>query len=320
MERVLFPNNIKRDYLGDVVDPSTKLHYRALAVRSCLELLLKHLFYKFVQKDISKERWDELFVSRKIDQIKKYSSFDASFYEKIDYLKTIGNKGAHAAEHPTITHPDLDLAFEYLSSICTYLIFEYFKENSMQGTENTSTIFSCLQPIQRVDVLCKYINMLENKEYDAGAAKQYYSKYVEAYHNRDIDETVHREHFPKPLRLRHSLNKKLSAEFLESSSLQHYDELLIAIDKLSLAYLKLGSMFLATCTVHRFYANGHLTTSYYDEQCEKLEKLAKKTHKYPIAKTQDDSIKNLEDIEKIFASDLDKSFAKLIKCMLTNEN
>lgn len=320
MESVLFPEGIKEDYLADVMDAAMKRKYRAVAVRGCIELLLDHLFFQFISSTVSLEKWLKLSVYKKIELIKENSSFDSSFYEELHSLRLTGNKGAHVAEHDNITDEELDMSFFYLSSICTSLIFEYFKANGMQGTENTSTIFSCLQPTQRITVLNRYLMWLENVDYDADTSKRFYTKYVNAFWSDDFDETVYRGNFPKPLRLRQSINRHLSMEFWLSSSLQHYDELLIAIDKLSLAYLKSGYFFLATSTAKRFLDNRDITEDYYDELCVKLNNMNPKVEEYPIAQSQKESIRNLLQIESICSEDLDRSFAKLIKCMLTNEN
>ncbi|MGY5798771.1 DUF4145 domain-containing protein [Rheinheimera faecalis] len=320
MEDVLFPEAIKKEYLADILDVDTKRQYRAVAVRACIELLLEHLFYQFVESTVSMNKWNALTVYNKIELLKEKSFLDNHFYEELHYLRVTGNKGAHVAEHSNITDEQLDTSFRYLSTICTSLIFEYFKEYGMQSTDNTSTIFSCLQPRQRVKVLNQYISHLERIECDIEASKSYYSRYVEAYREKIIDETVYKGFFPKPLRLRQNINKHLSSEFNSSTSLQHYDELLLAIDKLSLAYLKSGSFFLAICTVYRFYADGYLTISYYEEMCVKLNRMNQELDEYPIAKCQKGSIQNLSEIELSFSHDLDKSFSKLIRCILTNEN
>ncbi|WP_076926021.1 DUF4145 domain-containing protein [Pseudoalteromonas sp. EB27] len=320
MESILFPESIKEEYLADVTDTAMKLKYRAVAVRSCIELLLEHLFFQFIPSTVNLEKWLKLPVYKKIELIKENSEFDSTFYEELHSLRLIGNKGAHVAEHGNITGEELDMSFSYLSSVCTSLIFEYFKANGMQGTENTSTIFSCLQPTQRITVLNRYLMWLEKVEYDVSLSKRFYTRYVNAYWSKNIDETVYRGHFPKPLRLRQSINRYLSSEFWLSTSLQHYDELLIAIDKLSLAHLKSGSFFVAISTAKRFLANGDITENYYDQLCDKLNNMKSKVGEYPIAKSQKESIENLSQIESNCSEDLDRSFAKLIRCMLTNEN
>ncbi|EGR0935759.1 DUF4145 domain-containing protein [Vibrio parahaemolyticus] len=320
MESILFPKDIKEKYLSDVPNTATRQHYRALAVRSCIELLLEHLFFQFVPSSTTLKKWQRLSVYQKIELIRNSSSFEKSFYDQLHSLRIMGNKGAHVSEHGNISDEELDKSFLYLSSICTSLIFEYFKKNGMQGTENTATIFSCLQPSQRITVLNEYLKWLECIDYNVDLSKRFYIKYVESFFSNDTDETEYRGNFPKPLRLRQSLNRYLSSEFWFSTSYRHYDELLIAIDKLSLAYLKSGNFFLATSTARRFYSSGHLTEYYYEQLCLKLNKMAPKLGEFPIAKTQDESINNLADIEVMCSEDLDVSFATLIRCMLTNEN
>ncbi|EGU9323576.1 DUF4145 domain-containing protein, partial [Vibrio parahaemolyticus] len=320
VENILFPENLKESYLVDVADVATKRQYRAVAVRSCIELLLEHLFFQFVSEMVIYEKWSKLSVYQKIELIRETSSFEPGFYENLHNLRLTGNKGAHASEHGNITDEELRSSFNCLSSLCTSLIFEYFKINGMQSTENTSTIFSCLQPHQRLTVLNNYIAWLGDIECDIESSKRFYLKYVQAFRNNDIDETVYRGHFPKPLRLQQSLNRSLSHEYWVSSSLKCYDELLLVIDKLCLAYLKSGSFFLAISVARRFYLSGHITEFYYDQLCLKLNDMYPKVSGYPIAKSQKESIYNLSQIESICSKDIDIAFAKLIRCILTNEN
>ncbi|MGS4882687.1 hypothetical protein [Photobacterium damselae] len=339
MEKILIPENIKKNYLSDVTDTSIKRHFRALAVRSCVELLLNHLFFQYINKkkikkkeilnirnnkkkenykedEISSEEWEDASINNQILLIKNNSSFDPTFCENLHKLRLIGNKGAHTPHHSSITDEELERSFHHLSSICTSLIFEYFKENGMQGTDNTSTIFSCLQPTQRIIVLNQYIRWLEQHQYNIEQSKQFYNKYVFAYSSKDFDETRYKYNYPQPLRLRQSINKHLSSEFWLSTSLKNYDELLLTIDKLALAYLKTGSFFLATSTAQSFIMKNIITESYYNELCSKLNIMKAKLAGYPIAKTQEESIKNLSQVEKRYSKDLDISFLKLIRAML----
>ncbi|WP_219584562.1 hypothetical protein, partial [Vibrio parahaemolyticus] len=59
---------------------------------------------------------------------------------------------------------------------------------------------------------------------------------------------------------------------------------------------------------------------YYDQLCLKLNDMYPKVSGYPIAKSQKESIYNLSQIESICSKDIDIAFAKLIRCILTNEN
>ncbi|TOJ02863.1 hypothetical protein, partial [Vibrio parahaemolyticus] len=83
MENILFPENLKESYLVDVADVATKRQYRAVAVRSCIELLLEHLFFQFVSEMVIYEKWSKLSVYQKIELIRETSSFEPGFYENL---------------------------------------------------------------------------------------------------------------------------------------------------------------------------------------------------------------------------------------------
>jgi len=199
------------EYFNDVSD-SHKLYLKATSIRNCLENIVDTIFIHIVQdnNEITENQWNRKNLNDKLNYLRDY--FPEDIFSQIHNIRKIGNKGTHPKGHIELNEDNIEITLKDLSKLSEWTILSYFKKYGFGIHTWIPKLFSTLQPIYRVRILSEYFKSLEFNKND-------FYQYLE--------------------------NKNINPEYTILTILDNnmdtnleFDNILLVIDKLSMAYLK----------------------------------------------------------------------------------
>ncbi|HFU75062.1 MAG TPA: DUF4145 domain-containing protein [Arcobacter sp.] len=280
------------EYFKDAED-SNKLYLKATSIRNCLENIVDTIFIHIVDHDdtINLNQWNNKKLFDKLTSLKNY--FPEDIFQQIHNIRKIGNKGAHSKLHKELSEDSVNITLQDLSKLSEWTILAYFKKYGFKANTWLPTIFSTLQPIYRIRILESYFNSLSinNDEFINHLEKIQYNTDNFIFTNK---------------------------EDITESDIE-LDEIILIIDKLSMAYLKNREYeksleFIETCFERKI-----INQRFKIEIIDKLGMLWNEIDNLPISNNILDTKKHFENIMKVIKKEEETLFITLFTAVISQE-
>jgi len=255
------------EYFNDAKEQK-KNYLKAVSIRNCLEAIANVVFIHIAKSEGFRGNWERIDLNTKIETLNKF--FPEIILESIHYIRITTNKGAHQAGHKYLSADELNRTLENLFRVCEWVIIAYLRKHGLNTHSWIPTVLSTLQPIYRVrileDLFSNEIKLLDNKT----NLLKYLEKIQESHQ----------------IRIKQLAKGDFSEEEQKdlNSESKRYENILLIIDKLAMAYIKNGEYekgiyFIDTCFKDRV-----INSMFRDQMNEKLQMLQEAIKELPIAK------------------------------------
>jgi hypothetical protein len=245
-------NQLGKDYL------------KAVSIRNCLEAITDTVFVHIAAKEGSASRWNRKKLVQKIDSLKDF--FPDHVLEAVHRIRKITNKGAHQAGHKDLDARQLQVVLSDLTRVCEWVVSSYLQKYGFHTESWTPTVLSALQPCYRVRILEELfsytVNLIEDRE-----DLLLYQREVQDWHARVMEGDFSVLGQGKETNLRSFL----------------YQQMLLVIDKLAMAYLKdlrytKSIEFIESCA-----KNSLINACFMEQMMDKLRALQSGIDELPIS-------------------------------------
>lgn len=280
------------EYFKDAED-SNKLYLKATSIRNCLENIVDTIFIHIVDHSntINLNQWNNKKLFDKLKSLENYFSED--IFAQIHNIRKIGNKGAHSKSHKELSQENISITLQDLSQLSEWTILAYFKKYGFKVNTWLPTIFSTLQPIYRIRILEPYLNSLsiDNEEFINHQEKIQYNS----------DNFIFTE------------KKDITEQDIE------LDEIILIIDKLSMAYLKNREYKKSIEFIENCFDRKIINQRLKIEILDKLNMLWNEIDNLPISNNILDTKKHFENIMKVVKKEEETLFITLFTAVISQE-
>lgn len=251
-----------------------KRYLRAVSMRYCLEAIVDTVFIHIAKEQGVTGQWEKKRLVDKIDSLKDF--FPPETLGAVHDIRKITNKGAHQSGHKELDEADLVVASTNLNKICEWVLISYIKKYGFHTQAWTPTVLSTLQPVYRIRMLEElysyYLAEIEDKES--------LISYLES-----VQEFTRRLFFGEPLN-----------QTDRSSENRKFEQILLVIDKLAMAYMKNNQYEKGVRFIHECFESRTVNGQFKDEMIKKLEMLQAKFSELPIAQDIEQTREKLKKI------------------------
>jgi len=279
------------EYFEDI-ESSNKLYLKATSMRNCLENIVDTIFKHIVEHDnINLNQWNNKNLFNKLNFLEDY--FPQEQYTSIHEIRLIGNKGAHQKNHNELTEDNINITLNNLSKLSEWTIIAYFKKYGFKTTSWLPTIFSTLQPIYRIRILEQYFDSLH------------------------IDKKLFINHQEK---IQYNIDNfiVLSQDDITKQEIE-LDEIILVIDKLSMAYLKNKQYKKSIDFIENCFDKNIINERLKSEMLEKLNMLWKEIDRLPISNNIQDTKEKFDSIMKVVKEEEKTLFITLFTAVISQE-
>jgi len=287
------------DYFLDSADINSKNYHRATSLRVCLEHVVNTVFIHIAGVNVNNEQERKNWVKKPLfDRINDLKSFFTDdVLDSFHRIRKIGNSGAHPEGHSDLTQNEIDSALEDLSGVCEWTLIAYFKKHGFCTESWLPTVFSTLPPAYRVRVLESLFQDIEER-IDKKDLVAYLTK-VQTDHSKLFSGEISYEEFKKPI-----------------VDAKRFEEILLVIDKLAMAYLKSGADQKSFAFIDECYKKEYINETFVGQMNEKLEMLAEGMKNLPIASNIEETRANLKEIYKVVPEDERSLFITIFSAII----
>lgn len=269
------------EYFVDSVDINSKNYHRATSLRVCLEHVVNTVLIHIADVDVNNEqerkKWVNKSLNNKIKDLKSF--FPADILKRFHKIRKIGNSGTHPGGHSDLTENEIESAIENIRGVCEWTLIAYFEKHGFCTESWLPTVFSTLPPAYRVRVLEILFQNIE-KRIDKKNQLAYLNK-VQTDHSMLISGKIPFEEVKEPI-----------------VDAKKFEEILLVIDKLAMAYLKSGADQKSFEFVDECYKKNYINKIFFDQMNNKLKMLAEEMENLPIASNIKETRANLKEIYK----------------------
>lgn len=278
------------EYFNDIED-SNKLYLKATSIRTCLENIVDTIFIHIINDDINinTKKWEKEDLYKKLNLLDAF--FSKSKQRQLHSIRKIGNKGTHPKLHKMLEEQDIKASLNSLSKLCEWTILSYFQKHGFKVNTWLPTIFSTLQPIYRIRILEPYFHSLkfENKDFIKHLEKIQYN--TDNFIFTKIEDVTDKE--------------------------KELDEIILIIDKLSMAYLKNREYdksinFIKTC-----FKKNKINERFKNEMIDKLNMLWNEIDNLPISNNIQDTKEHFDEIMKVVKKEEETLFITLFTAVVS---
>jgi len=280
------------EYFNDI-ENSKKLYLKATSIRNCLENIADTIFIHIINDNatINTEKWEKQDLYEKLNSLDVF--FSKNKQKQLHGIRKVGNKGTHPKLHQMLEEKDINISLNDLSKLCEWTILSYFQKYGFKINTWLPTIFSTLQPIYRIRILEPYFYSLKFENEDL------------INHLEKIQFNTDNFIFPK---IEDVTDKE-----------KELDEIILIIDKLSMAYLKNREYdksinFIKTC-----FKKNKINERFKNEMLEKLNMLWNQIDNLPISNNIQDTKKRFDEIMKVVKQKEETLFITLFTAVISQE-
>lgn len=261
------------EYFRDSSEISYKSYLRATSLRVCLENIVETVFIYIAENAEDKEAWLKKKLFNKIKTLENY--FPEDIINRLHNIRKIGNSGAHQSNHNELDNEDINLALVDLSKVCEWTITSYFKKYGFNVDSWVPTVLSTLPPIYRIRILEDVFSYNETNLDSKSNLLEHLSN-AQKWHEDVFNGII-----------------PISEAIATPEQKNKYSEILLIIDKLSMAYLKNGDYDKSIQFIKECFDKNLINEQFLDEMLDKLEMLNREISNLPISR-------NLQDTKDIF--------------------
>lgn len=274
------------EYFNDATG-QRKNYLKAVSIRNCLEAIVDVIFVHIAKVVGSSGNWKRKNLNKKIESLKDF--FPQTILELIHDIRKTTNKGAHQSGHKDLTSEELHNTLENLTRVCEWVIIAYLKKYGFNTQSWVPTVLSTLHPLYRVRIL-EDIFSNEMQVLDDKTKLLKYQAEVQDWHQKMVQRMAEGDF------------SVLNQQQGHQSESKNYEQVLLVIDKLAMAYLKNGDYDRSVMFIENCYKDGAINSCFREQMQEKLEMLQKQFKHLPIAQdiqqTRDNFKKVLPAIKK----------------------
>jgi hypothetical protein len=280
------------EYFNDIED-SNKLYLKATSIRTCLENIVDTIFIHIINDDtnIDTKKWGKQDLYEKLKSLDVF--FSKNKQRQLHDIRKIGNKGTHPKLHKMLEEQDIKISLNDLSKLCEWTILSYFQKYGFKINTWLPTIFSTLQPIYRIRILEPYFHSLkfENKEFVNHLEKIQYNTDNLIFNK--IEDVTDRE--------------------------KELDEIILIIDKLSMAYLKNKEYEKSIKFINTCFNKNKINERFKNEMLEKLDILWKSIDHLPISQSIEETKNRFTEIMKVVKEEEESLFITIFTAIISQE-
>lgn len=280
------------EYFNDV-ETSNKLYLKATSLRTCLENIADTIFIHIINDntDIHTKEWEKLALYEKLKMLKIF--FPKNIQKRLSYIRKVGNQGTHPKLHKMLKENDIIISLNDLSKLSEWTILSYFQKYGFKLNTWLPTIFSTLQPIYRIRILEPYFNSLkfENEELIRHLEKIQFN--TNNFIFTKIEDITDRE-------------KKL-------------DEIILIIDKLSMAYLKNNEYEKSINFIESCFNENKINERFKNEMLKKLYLLRESINYLSISQSIEETQNMFTEIMKVVKKEEESLFITIFTAIISQD-
>ena len=280
------------EYFKDV-ENSKKLYLKATSIRNCLENIVDTIFIHIINDTISIDttKWEKQDLYEKLNSLDVF--FSKNKQKQLHKIRKIGNKGTHPKFHNILKEQDISISLNDLSKLCEWTILSYFQKYGFKINTWLPTIFSTLQPIYRIRILEPYFYSLQ-------------------FRNEDL---IH--HLEK---IQYNTDHFILTEIEDvTDEEKNLDEIILVIDKLSMAYLKNKEYDKSVNFIETCFKKNKINERFKNEMLDKLDILWKEIDSLPISNNIQDTKRHFDSIMEIIKKEEETLFITLFTAVISQE-
>jgi len=278
------------EYFNDI-DDSNKLYLKATSIRTCLENIVDTIFIHIINEDnnIDTKKWEKQDLYEKIKSLDSF--FSKNRQKQLHQIRKVGNKGTHPKLHKMLKENDISISLNDLSKLSEWTILSYFQKYGFKINTWLPTIFSTLQPIYRIRILEPYFYSLkfENEELIKHLEKIQYN--TDNFIFTRIEDVTDKE--------------------------KELDEIILIIDKLSMAYLKNKEYEKSINFIKKLFNKNIINERFKNEMIEKLELLWKSFNHLPISQNIEETKNRFTEIMKVVKKEEESLFITIFTAIIS---
>ncbi len=279
------------EYFNDVKN-FNKLYLKATSIRTCLENVVDTIFIHIINdNNIDTGEWEKLKLYKKLESLDIF--FSKNKQKLLHGIRKIGNKGTHPKLHKMLKETDIEVSLNDLSKLCEWTILSYFRKYGFKINTWLLTIFSTLQPIYRIRILEPYFYSLQFE------GEELINHLEKIQFNNDnfiltkVEDVTDRE--------------------------KELDEVILIIDKLSMAYLKNKEYKKSINFIEKLFNKNRINERFKNEMIEKLELLWKSFNHLPISQNIEEMRNKFIEIMKVVKKEEESLFITIFIAIISQE-
>lgn len=269
------------DYYWDERNVSL-LYHKAGSIHSCLENIVDTIFVHLVEPG-DKKVWRQPNLNKRIDLLRHF--FPEDVIQRLHNLRSLGNDGAHQANHRTLSEDRIRDGLRDLGLTCELTLLTYLRKHGLRSKAWVATVFSTLPPVYRVRILEQLLvdRMLTLDRGQVFAQQELRRQWNE---QRQMEDLM-RARQGLPFNDQHPEETDAEAKI---------SDFLTTLDKLAMAYLKNKQFDRSFEFVREMHASGWMTDTNADYTWGSLEALQSQLHRFPIATSLEEARRNLQRV------------------------